>query len=368
MNDLTLYINNDCNLACTYCNVEKGGIRLNWGEKIQSIILDIVSRPGERKRIWIMWGEPLIHWDFLSNLIDYINLLKNEYPQKKIYITAIPTNGTIYKKEVYEKLAKNNIELKFSVDTFFNRIDTNRIHVKVKKFDLYKVASQNIKKYQSIYWFGPRIWITISEDNVEEIHNLIKYLIERWEIRSFYFCFVFGKSYSKEFLDLFQKEYIKIFKLYEQYLEKWIEIFPIEDVIIGILKKESLSNINCCWLWKEIIVWYNGYIYSCDWLAGKWEMDYIIWNIDTWIKWEKLWNWLKENIEKFKSKTNFREKLETEKLLCLKKWINTKEEQQISYKIYETLYKIPHILIKNLSARHINYLKHKYNILSGDIK
>lgn len=359
MNSLTIYINNECNLNCSYCSVKKWDIKLKWSYKIENIIESIVKQEWIKKRIWIMWWEPLLNKEFIINLINYINKLKLFYPEKDIFITSIPTNWTIYNKEFYELLKDNNIELQFSVDNFLENIyDEKRIHKSIKNFNLYKIISKNIEKYKSIYWKTPRINITLSECNINNLFELIKYYIEVIWIKWIYYCPIIWVSKKIIWLK-FIKEQIKIFDYYINNVCKYkFEIMPIEDILKNYLSWYKIKELSPCWLWKEPIISYNWYIYSCDLIASKWIIDetYIVWTIEKWIDFEKMnKNHLKSKIQW----NTFKEKFNIEKMFCLSYWIS-KEEADDSKLIFEYIYKIPFLWIKKLSPEIIKYLKDKY--------
>lgn len=372
MNSLTIYVNNECNLDCTYCQVNKSNIKLDWSEWLKNLLENLVQNDGDNKKIWLMWWEPLLNKELIIQIIDYTNVLKEKY-KKNISITAIPTNGTIFDKELYEKLRDNNIELQFSIDNYLtNKKDENRIHKDIKDYNLYDIIEKNIGLYKEIYWKSPRINITVNDKNIDELYGIVKYYIEEIKIRSVNIFFVVSSPNRWWFIGLkFIKQYKKVLEYYtENVIKDEIEINPIEDVIKEYLTDNfSIDKLNWCWLWREPVLSYNWIIYSCSLMASKWinnpNFKYIIWDLENWINYKKLEKWfneMNEYLEKSKT-TDFKWKLEVNRPFCLTYWV-PKEQWEESKLIFTSIYQIPFTYINKLSPEIIMYIKNKYWIFN----
>lgn len=377
MRALTIYINNICNLDCSYCFVDKSNRTksLTWSNLFEELIMEFFEKDGDTKKISIMGWEPLLNKEFIKDLVNFVQNIRGKFPNKHIGFNAIPTNWTIYDKDFYEFLRENGIFLRFSIDDFFHKNDILRVDTQWKELSYSKILS-NIIDYRKIYGISPEVRVVVSKANVSILENLITQFIENGFID-----IMIGPSYWFDLDAAFLKDFLSSFeKILQVYISeinagRTMSIDPIEDIIANILKwaAKDFSLFNkknqICWMGNEISISFDGNIYSCDFVAwsdsvNEWIRNrYKIGDIHQWVNWEKPAEDRKRTNTKIYGTIG--NKLELEKKICFlfdshNMSLNNRRNAIILFKLHESMYRIIFSKMTLLEKGAIEYLKKKY--------
>jgi uncharacterized protein len=121
---LVAVLSEQCNLNCSYCNVDKWSkIRIDPHQYIQEYHKLRAQYPDELIQIDFYGGEPLLQLDLIKIIVES---LKNEEKIKFF----MPTNGLLIDEEIAEYIIENNIEISISFDGLWH--DKNRLQLNGK--------------------------------------------------------------------------------------------------------------------------------------------------------------------------------------------------------------------------------------------
>ncbi len=114
--DLTLFLNHQCNLRCTYCyNGEKYGRRMPSSTMRQALDLGL-SRAGRRLHLSFFGGEPLMELPLIRETLSTLDerLAERHNPPSVGY--AVNTNATLIDDEAVELLTSRDFMAHVSLD------------------------------------------------------------------------------------------------------------------------------------------------------------------------------------------------------------------------------------------------------------
>ena len=117
---LCLHIAHDCNLACKYCFAEEGeyhGRRALMSFEVGKKALDfLVENSGNRKNLEVDFfgGEPLMNWDVVKQLVEYVRSKEKEYNKK--FRFTMTTNGVLLNDEIMEYCNREMSNVVLSLD------------------------------------------------------------------------------------------------------------------------------------------------------------------------------------------------------------------------------------------------------------
>ena len=165
---LRLEISHLCNGRCKYClvygnNVEKAEI-LN----VKEFWKHLVSQEWFKniKKIFIIGGEPLLHFEEISYIIDSFN--------GKI---SFSTNGTLITKDMAKKFSKSNVKVYISIDGPEFEDNINRVYINRKFMYPDIIKGINLLKEYNVK-FG--IFMVATPETVKKATNMILKLDEKY--------------------------------------------------------------------------------------------------------------------------------------------------------------------------------------------
>lgn len=114
-NSLVLYLNNRCNLRCTYCyvtkNKKKEELSFQGFKEIHSFFLS-ASFGAEKKTISFLGGEPLLSWPLLKKCILHLR----KAPGSSSCAVWFSTNGTLLTPSILDFCKEFNTNISVSLD------------------------------------------------------------------------------------------------------------------------------------------------------------------------------------------------------------------------------------------------------------
>lgn len=114
----SLALSEQCNLNCTYCNVDKLSKKVISFDAFKENFEKIRHQnPNEKIQIDFYGGEPLLHWDLICQIIAFTRSDKN-------VVYYMPTNGLLLNEERIQYLNENAVRVSLSFDGLWQ--DLNR--------------------------------------------------------------------------------------------------------------------------------------------------------------------------------------------------------------------------------------------------
>jgi len=111
----TIFVTQQCNLACGYCYVDKSNSKMSipTAEKVVDFIYrDASSIP--KIQIGLFGGEPLLEFDLVKSIVEII-AKHPTFDPCRVEISLV-TNGTIFSSEIADFLLQNEISFCLSCD------------------------------------------------------------------------------------------------------------------------------------------------------------------------------------------------------------------------------------------------------------
>lgn len=282
-------LTNTCNIRCKYCvsNFNYSQKAINMDNKTSTNIINALKTYIEEKNIdsvtiEFSGGEPLLNFNIIQKFVTGLANIKCNISY------VIQTNGLLLDMSKIQFIKNNNmIQLAISVDGITEKQNSNRVD-KNNKPILNKV-NEIIKKIKSSQ-IPFSIVIVVSEQNVDNIEQIIQYFIENniTETFSLLPLLPFGIA-SENQITIEIKKYVEaLIKLHENYLlQKNTETEQsIVERNMGVISSYIFSpgrgyicNQNPCGAGRKIVsIGPTGKIYPC---YGFQEIDeFLLGNIN----------------------------------------------------------------------------------------
>lgn len=206
-NEMSILINNQCNLSCNYCFSKKGTEKLTF--EVLKPFLDFfvhINRFEEKVSIFFSgMGEPLLEIETIKRIVEYINdkLLNTE----KEY--GILSNLTLLNDEILYFLKKYNFKIIGSYDGLGfseNRINNNEFLEKKVIENIYKILS---------YDLDLKINLVVTKKHIlnkEKLLEVLKSLISLENV-SFLYLLSNYNDYNREYTVQEYYDFLKFFTI-----------------------------------------------------------------------------------------------------------------------------------------------------------
>jgi sulfatase maturation enzyme AslB (radical SAM superfamily) len=115
LKSFTVVLTDECNFSCAYCYQQKGRgrQRLDYPTLVKAInYFHPLFVPGGC--IHFYGGEPLLAFDLLERIVEYVDALPQKYPQRIRY--SLTTNGSLLNKDILGFLEQHEFSLTLSFD------------------------------------------------------------------------------------------------------------------------------------------------------------------------------------------------------------------------------------------------------------
>lgn len=267
-NNLFLIMTNCCNLACKYCFYQNTNhlqyTKMSF-QTAQKAIDIFVSQRNKNEdsldwfsQITFYGGEPLLNFECIKRVTDYIEQLKLENKLSKKTQLVINTNGTLIDDSVINWAKQYNIQVQISIDGNKIQHDKNRITQTGK--GSYTKTIQGLKKLTENK-IDVLPLITVTEDNLPQLPDIVYMLCKKYNL----------KHYGMNLLIDLGKNSITNYPEYAA--EKMVEtnqktsIFSASDDAIDMLF-DTLKNFKVvkqsCGVSRKMTVFSDGKIFSCQ--------------------------------------------------------------------------------------------------------
>lgn len=267
---ICLVLNNSCNLGCEYCFANKGQYNKpneqmsfeTARQVIDSLVTEIRKNSGKEMSISFFGGEPLLSFELIKKIVDYIESYYSNY----LVHYMITTNGTLITKEIAEFMEENKFDIMISID------GTQEQHDYYRKFlngyGSYLKVLGGIANFQNPKILNARITITdINSDICSYIDSILDLGVGR---------ITFAVDYNISEV-AFQNFIISLKNLIEKYFKdiakgKLYDITNFSRVIINLaLNQRNLSHCNAGISYLAVSA--DGKYYRCPRFVGNEEFS-----------------------------------------------------------------------------------------------
>ena len=293
----------DCNLSCKYCAYGKFYNMVDKREKkhitweiILSVINYILERKGNNSSLHIGFygGEPLIRFDLIKQLIDYLE----KYEKKSIKFTyGITTNGTLLKNKI-KYLIDKKFDILISID---GNKKANSFRVFNNGNESFDVLTTNINYIKNTYpsYFKENVSfnsVLHKRNNLPDIINFIKINYEKnvniTSLNTSSISPLYNEKFFKELYKDYSNDYNENIKnIIDK--EGFIQSNPMFSNALRLLdnftnykfdnyndllnldKKESqdtLPTATCLPFSKKMFITTDGYILPCERINYNYKM------------------------------------------------------------------------------------------------
>lgn len=178
---LTLELNNQCNLNCSYCyKGVKTNLFMNLKTTQEAIVyaVNAVQEQHRDKKLKInfLGGEPLISFDLIKEIVSFCE----GYASQIIFSYTITTNGILLDKVIVDYLIEKKIRIKLSLDGDRYIHNLNRVNYYgggsydqiIEKFDL-------LCRYENLSQTYIQVSNVITKNNYQYLFSSIKHNLSK---------------------------------------------------------------------------------------------------------------------------------------------------------------------------------------------
>ena len=277
LRNIALNVTNNCNLKCKYCYANFGNYRepgMEMKLDVAQMAVDILYKSvdvnnAERMCIGFFGGEPLLAFDFICNVVEYVRKINHKGILCKY---AITTNATLLNQQISEFLVDNHFFTTVSLDGNKESNDENRVFG--NNNGSYDVVVKNISNL--IGRLPLYVRMTISNNNIDfekSVSSILNLKIDRilyaldYDITDNKFAEFISN------LDIFFEKY-----RYDIVHKKYYDISNFTSVIAQlVLKKKKISHCMSGKSYYSISA--NGKIYKCPRFTD--EDEYLVGGIES---------------------------------------------------------------------------------------
>jgi uncharacterized protein len=260
---IELFVTENCNCRCDYCFVKDKSPKSMSEHTALTAVDYLMNESGSNNELNITFigGEPLLEFDLIKKVIEYVDL-KKEITGKKIGY-SLTTNGSIMNHEILS-LFQDRFNLLISIDGDRLAHDKHRIFVDgTPTFDNIMANLEILKRYQP--WLGTRM--TVSPDTVDSLSDNVKFLFGQG-IRQFLIGQSYGATWNSFALSVYKGQMLNVLQFYTRLKKMKV---PIK---ISIFEKETVEQngyyktFGCRAGRNFLTVSPSGNLYPCSMMLG----------------------------------------------------------------------------------------------------
>lgn len=268
-NNAILITTDMCNLSCKYCFESNKSNNIMTPKTALGIIKKIYRDTGDPEypfKVSFFGGEPLIGWDAMKTIYDYLN--ENNLPYK----TGATSNLTLLTDEV--------VEYWKNADTFITAsVDGNKITHDRNRSNSFDAVSKSLDKLNANNIpFEARM--TISFDDMSNLFENVKFIHQRFNAKRIIPQLDTNILHILKYLDL-EAQWYKIADYYLENLNTDTE-FNFGGVLSRFLDLDLTKHdecTKCCYFGSNtsVVINWNGDVVSCPdsyFTETDWDMNY----------------------------------------------------------------------------------------------
>jgi len=262
--DLTLSLNHNCNLVCSYCYGGKKSNRPMSFETAQKALDIGFAYPSAGLRLHFFGGEPLLEFDLMKRIVAEAE--RGSWERNKPLRMGLTTNGTILSDEAIEFFKEKKFNLTISID------GVERAHNRHRRFadgtGSYEVVKKRLEA--AIKALGPVNTLSvIHPDTLEDLSDSFN-LIASYGVRRISFSPDYDAEWDEEALRRLEESLQRLADRAIDHYRKGnhFTIQPFHTKIVSRLKGGLQAEDKCDFGCAELAVAPSGNLYPCDRLIG----------------------------------------------------------------------------------------------------
>lgn len=197
-------IASDCNLRCRYCFIDKGSGEVMSFSCARKVLEELIVSPGNKKRIGIYGGEPLIQFPLVRSIVEY-GISLGDAHNKDIFF-SIATNGILLNKNNLEFFGSRGVHLAISCDGAYGE----NLRVNQNGRSINRVL---ISRLRDVFQMIPSSCITVLQgihpQNVDWMFDNFQYLANLG-FRNFNFEIICGLRWEDCHHESFLRGFLKV--------------------------------------------------------------------------------------------------------------------------------------------------------------
>lgn len=261
---LSLFLNHQCNLRCTYCyNGEKFDRRMSFDLARRAVDLAL-SDPRPRSQISFFGGEPLLELDLIRKIVAYAE--ERALALKRVVRFVVTTNGTLLNEARLDYLMEHGFHLGVSLDGTKKAHDAHRRYGSGRS--CHALVCRNLER--AVRRYPPTEVIAVVDPaNVHLLHRSFQQIFDLG-VKEISFNMNYEADWTDRDLDLLEEAFSRLAEAYIDTVRKGhrLTVNPIDAKIITRLKEGYSCNDRCDFGCNEIAVSPLGNLYPCDRLVG----------------------------------------------------------------------------------------------------
>ena len=256
-----IHITNACNLACSYCYVNKSPqhMSLATGKRaIDAVFRSAKNHGYKRVKIKYAGGEPTLRFHTLITLHQYAQTLAE---RERLELDGVVlTNGCTLSEKMIASLQAHNLRLSISLDGIDQYHDRQRPYKNGKgSFKSIEHTLDLLKEAEVV----PSITITITNQNVISLESTIAFLLSRGLLFSINFFREtnYTQSYSSSGLD--HRITIENMKKAFKVIEEKLPAYPITGSLLDRVNLDTMHTKPCGVGESYMVIDHEGRIAKC---------------------------------------------------------------------------------------------------------
>ena len=207
LTNLSLFVTENCNLACDYCFLNKRDKKeINVDTAHRAVDFFIQQSKDENHLHLSFWGgEPLLSLQLIQRLVDYATR-KAQSAGKSIRY-SIPTNCTVFNDQALEFIKSNNIYLSLSID---GTDVSQSLRRTAEGHSSYPAVKENLKliEMKGVSYLTS-VRKTVTPDTVVNLYKDIMFFLDHG-LRRITFSPVMETEWPEKKLEIFEEQQLKI--------------------------------------------------------------------------------------------------------------------------------------------------------------
>ncbi|MEL7567446.1 MAG: radical SAM protein [Dehalobacterium sp.] len=276
----TFHLTNNCNMACTYCYVDKHNVVLMERE---TAVKAVNLAADEKKSVGIIFfgGEPLMHKNLIYETVEYCKWMEKRHNCRFHY--KVTTNGLLLDEAFMEFSLKYNIFIALSHDGIREAHDKHRVDNEGK--GTFEKLTAKMELLLSKRPYAP-VLMVVSPDTVDFYAKSVQYLYQRGF--GYLICSLnYAAAWTDRDMKKLEKQYKELAAFYLEMTlaENKFYLSPFEVKISSHINGKTYLKERCELGKKQISVGPDGTLYPCVQFVG--EKDSAIGHVDTGINEER---------------------------------------------------------------------------------